>query len=86
DSGGGQQLLPNGDVLVVETQGGRVLEVARGSGNRIVWEYVNLQEEGLVGQISNAQHVVPDRLTFLGQGCGQAVPGEPSGMLAIAPK
>jgi hypothetical protein len=86
DSGGAQQLLPNGNVLAVESRGGRVLEVARGSGNRIVWEYVNLQREGLVGQISNAQHVVPDQLTFLGQGCGQAAPGEPPGTPAAAPK
>jgi hypothetical protein len=86
DSGGGQQLLPNGNVLVVESRGGRVFEVARGSGNRIVWEYVNLQEEGLVGQIGGAQHVVPGQLNFLGQGCGQAAPGESSETPAVARK
>ena len=79
ESGGEQQLLPNGDVLVVEPRGGRVFEVARGSRNRIVWEYVNLAEEGFVDQISGAQHVIPEQLTFLGRGCGQAAPGGPPG-------
>jgi hypothetical protein len=87
DSGGGQQLLPNGNVLVAESRGGRVLEVARGpGGNRVVWEYVNLQEPGFVGLVSGAEHVDPERLTFLGQGCGQAAPGEPSEAAAAAPR
>ena len=86
DSGGGQQLLPNGNVLVMDSTGGRVFEVARGSENRIVWEYVNLEEQGFVGQISNAQHVAPDRLAFLGQGCGQATPGAPLETPAVARK
>jgi hypothetical protein len=79
ESGGEQQLLPNGDVLVAESRGGRVFEVAPGSRNRIVWEYVNLAEEGFVDQISGAQHVIPEQLTFLGRGCGQAAPGGPPG-------
>ena len=67
DSGGTQQLLPNGNVLAVEIQGGRVFEVARGAGgDRIVWEYVNLQRDGLVGVMSDAKHVDPEELTFLG--------------------
>jgi hypothetical protein len=36
DIHGMQQQLPNGTVLVVEAQSGRVFEVARGSTNRIV--------------------------------------------------
>ena len=75
DSGGVQQLLPNGNVLVVETQGGRVFEVARGSSERIVWEFVNLQEEGLVGGISGAQRVDANGLNFIGQSCTGAARG-----------
>jgi hypothetical protein len=88
DQAGGQQLLPNGDVLVMDSTGGRVFEVARGpAGDRIVWEYVNLQGDGLVGLISGAQHVDPERLTFLGASCGRAMPpGEPSEASAAAPK
>ena len=69
DSGGVQQLLPNGNVLVVETQGGRVFEVARGSSERIVWEFVNLQEEDFIGGISGAQRVDASGLDFIGQSC-----------------
>lgn len=36
---GSEQLLPNGDVLVTESQKGRILEVAR--DGRVMWEYVN---------------------------------------------
>ena len=88
DQAGGQQLLPNGNVLVMDSTGGRVFEVARGSGgDRVVWEYVNLQEPGFVGLVSGAEHVDPERLAFLGQGCGRAAaPGEPSGPPAIVPK
>jgi hypothetical protein len=67
---GMQQLLPNGNVLVLEAQRGRVFEVARGSTNRIVWEYVNLVRDGFAGVITGAERVAPERLTFLGAKCG----------------
>ena len=87
EQAGGQQLLPNGDVLVMDSTGGRVFEVARDSGDRIVWEYVNLQGDGLIGLISGAQHVDPGQLTFLGASCGRAMPpGEPSEASAATPK
>ena len=71
DSGGVQQLLPNGNVLVVETQGGRIFEVARGSSERIVWEYVNLQEDDFISVISGAQRVDASELDFIGQSCAR---------------
>jgi hypothetical protein len=70
DIRGMQQLLPNGNVLVVEAQRGRVFEVARESDNRIVWEYVNLARQGFAGLVTGAERVDPKRLTFLGKSCG----------------
>ena len=66
---GNQQLLPNGNVLVVEAQRGRVFEVARGSPNRIVWEYVNLIQDGYVGLVTAAERVPSEQLTFLPANC-----------------
>ena len=70
DIRGMEQLLPNGNVLVVEAQRGRVFEVARGSANRIVWEYVNLVRDGFAGVVTGAERVAPERLTFLDAKCG----------------
>jgi hypothetical protein len=70
DIRGMQQLLPNGNVLVLEAQQGRVFEVARESDNRIVWEYVNLARDGYVGLITGAERVAPEQVTFLGASCG----------------
>jgi hypothetical protein len=76
DHGGVQQLLPNGNVLVVETQGGRVFEVARGSSERVVWEYVNLQEPGFVGSVSGAERIDAGDLDFIGRSCAGSLGGE----------
>lgn len=65
---GAQQLLPNQDVLVADPDEGRAFEVAR--TGRIVWEYVNLVRDGFVGMVTEAERVAPERLTFLGKGCG----------------
>jgi hypothetical protein len=70
DIRGMQQLLPNGNVLVVEAQRGRIFEITRTPSAKIVWEYVNLAREGLVGLVSGAERVPPDQLTFLGTKCG----------------
>lgn len=43
------QFLSNGNVLIVETEGGRVFEVSRITG-RIVWEYRNVLGDGEDGQ------------------------------------
>ena len=70
DIRGQQQQLPNGNVLVVEAQRGRVFEVAREPENRIVWEYVNLVRDGLAGAVTGAERFAPEQLTFLGGTCG----------------
>jgi Arylsulfotransferase (ASST) len=36
---GSQQPLPNGNVLITESDGGRLLEVTRAAEPEIVWEY-----------------------------------------------
>ena len=38
---GEQQLLPNGNVLITESYGGRVFEVTREAQPRVVWSWVN---------------------------------------------
>lgn len=67
---GSQQVLPNGDVLVTDALEGRVLELAPGDPDRVVWEYVNLARPGLVGLVTGAERVDPAGLTFLDAGCG----------------
>jgi hypothetical protein len=67
DIRGSQQLLTNGNVLVIESQGGRVLEVAR-DDQRVVWEYVNAIEvegERRVGLVTHADRVPFEALAFL---------------------
>ena len=69
-------------MLVVESRGGRVFEAARGpGGDRIVWEYVNLQEGGFISAVSGAQRVGPDELTFLDKSCARAAPGDVGSVL-----
>jgi hypothetical protein len=73
---GKQQLLPNGNVLAVESGSGRVIEVARGSGgNRVVWEWVNLVRPGVAGVLTQADRV-PDAAAaaFAGAPCPPAPP------------
>lgn len=60
---GSQQLLPNGNVLITESTGGRILEVTR--DKEIVWEYVNQVSENRVGVVIRAQRFAPDSLTFV---------------------
>jgi Arylsulfotransferase (ASST) len=58
------QPLPNGNVLMVEAEGGRVIEVERAS-KEIVWEFINLLEPGFVGQVSEAVRIAPSDLPGL---------------------
>jgi len=44
---GKHQWLPNGNVLITETEGGRAFEV--NAAGEIVWQYVNFVEPGVVG-------------------------------------
>jgi len=66
---GNQQLLPNGNVLITESWGGRILEVTRAPEPEVVWEYVNLLPpvDGVakVGLISQALRFGAAELPFL---------------------
>lgn len=69
--GGRVQMLPNGNVLALEPQGGRIIEIARGNGDDVVWEFVNIEdaEEGLVGMLFDGIRFAEDELSFLGRPC-----------------
>jgi hypothetical protein len=67
--GGKVQLLPNGNVLAVEPQGGRIIEIARNNGDDVVWEFVNLQEDGLAGMVFDGLRFAEDELDFVGKPC-----------------
>ena len=56
--------LPNGNVMAVEPEGGRIFEVDRASGE-IVWEYINFLEPGYVGRVTQAVPFRRQDLTFL---------------------
>jgi Arylsulfotransferase (ASST) len=65
---GMEQPLPNGNMLVTESEAGRVFEVTR--KGKIVWEYLNaLEEEGKVGVVTEADRVPLGYEHFLGQKC-----------------
>jgi Arylsulfotransferase (ASST) len=66
---GMQQQLPNGNVLVVEAQRGRVFEVTREAPSRIVWEYVNLIQDGYAGLVTGAERIAPEQAAFVGATC-----------------
>jgi hypothetical protein len=69
-SRGMQQPLPNGNVLISDPYGGRVFEVSRSAGDKIVWEYVNLVSPGWVGMLLDVARVDPATLEdFVGQSC-----------------
>jgi len=67
--GGRVQLLPNGNVLAVEPQGGRIIEIARNDGDDVVWQFVNLQEDGTAGTVFDGLRFAEDELDFVGQPC-----------------
>ncbi len=56
--------MPNGDLLAVESEGGRVFQLDKDDGH-IVWEYINLINDGFVGRITQATPVPRDQFTFL---------------------
>lgn len=60
---GSQQQLPNGNILITEMAGGRILEVTR--SGEIAWEYINKLENSRVGAVIRAQRFAPDSLEFL---------------------
>lgn len=67
---GNQQVLPNGNVLIVESFGGRVFEVTGEPKPRIVWEYVNPIGERnghrIAGVVGLAHRLPPGSLDFVG--------------------
>ena len=66
---GKQQWLPNGNVLIVEPEGGRVFEVHRET-NTIVWEYINLlNSRGHSGRVTSAKRIPLDSAPFVGEPC-----------------
>jgi hypothetical protein len=67
--GGKVQLLPNGNVLAVEPQGGRIIEIARNNGDDIVWQFINLQEDGMAGEVFDGLRFAEDELDFVGRAC-----------------
>ncbi len=57
DIRGKQEFLPNGNILIVEAQSGRVVEITR-QGDP-VWEYVNRFDDSRIAFISNARRYPP---------------------------
>ena len=56
-------MFPNGNILITESIGGRILEVTR--DKQVVWEYTNKIAENQVGVVIRAQRFAPDGLSFL---------------------
>ena len=61
DTMGGQQSLPNGDLLITESDKGHAFEVD--PGGNVVWSYVNRWADGSVGKISEAMRYPVDYLS-----------------------
>ncbi len=64
---GTQQALPNGNLLITEPDGGRVIEVA--NSGEIVWEYVNRWSANKVAIISGAKRIDADFFEEATFGC-----------------
>jgi outer membrane protein assembly factor BamB len=61
---GSQQKLPNGNILVTESNNGRIFEIT-GSG-KIVWEYISTSlERGNIGVVCRATRHREEELSFL---------------------
>jgi hypothetical protein len=52
---GQHQLLPNGNVLITESVGGRVFEIDRAGD--IVWEYFNVVGDGILGLVDDSRRL-----------------------------
>jgi len=66
---GEQQPLPNGNLLLVDPFGGRLVEIAPASDYDVVWEWVNLVEPGFAGMITDTQRIGEAARDWLGQPC-----------------
>lgn len=69
DAWGSLDILPNGNLLIAESYGGRVLEITHEPKPRIVWEYYHhvgdIGGQPHVGLIGEAKRIPPERLGFL---------------------
>ena len=52
---GKHQWLPNGNLLITESMKGRAFEID--TNGEIVWEYVNIAEEGFSSVLEEAQRI-----------------------------
>lgn len=62
DIGGKHQWLPNGNLLVTESRAGRAFEI--NPAGKIVWEYVNYVDEGIVGLLNEVQRIPLEQARF----------------------
>ena len=67
---GKQQLLDNGHMLITDSMNGRAFEVNQDS--EVVWEYINLVEEGVVGIVEGVTRLPASyRQLFAAAACGE---------------
>ena len=70
---GDHQVLPNGNVMIVESEAGRIFEVDPET-NDVVWEWINhLEMDGkpnLLGRVTRATRYEQEYPDFAMQGCG----------------
>ncbi|QGY40295.1 hypothetical protein GM415_09210 [Pseudodesulfovibrio cashew] len=62
---GKHQWLPNGNLLITETRGGRAFEVA--PGGEIVWDYHNVAGENILGALDGVQRLPAQFNTIFGR-------------------
>ncbi|MDZ7722537.1 MAG: arylsulfotransferase family protein [candidate division KSB1 bacterium] len=58
--------LDNGDILAVESEGGRIFQIDLKT-DKIVWEYINLIKKGVVGRVTQATPVSEHQISALGK-------------------
>jgi hypothetical protein len=59
---GKHQWLPNGNLLITESRQGRAFEINR--RGKVVWEYVNYVDQGIVGLVDEVQRLPSDYARF----------------------
>ena len=69
ESRGKQQLLPNGNILIVDAHHGRLFEIAPALGGKTVWEWINASDPGFAGMVADAQRVPRQEASWLGASC-----------------
>ena len=67
-TGGRHQNLENGNILLVENTGGRILEISK--EGRIVWSYLNKYDENNVGTVQEAIRYPQSYLDGMPKTCG----------------